>query len=89
MNTVDIKGQNNGNKLAYPVSETQHTGFSATHDKIYTTVVDGGLTKREMFAMAAMQGLCGNSTPGSHHIPENLAKEAVQYADELLKQLEL
>lgn len=47
-----------------------------------------GLTKREMFAMAAMQGLCANSNPGSHHSFQNLCAEAIAYADELLKQLE-
>lgn len=49
--------------------------------------VSGGLTKRELFAAMAMQGMCANSVPGNHHIPSNLAKEAVWQADELLKEL--
>lgn len=47
-----------------------------------------GLTKREYFAAMAMQGLCANSNSGSQHSFDRLAKEAVMYADELLKQLE-
>lgn len=47
-----------------------------------------GLTKREYFAGLALQGLCANSIAGPHHEPKNLVKEAIQYADELLKQLE-
>ena len=47
-----------------------------------------GRTKREMFAMAAMQGLCANSIPGHHHSPDFLSKEAVMYADALLAELE-
>lgn len=46
-----------------------------------------GLTKRETFAMAAMQGLCVCSTPGRHNTPNNLTKEAVEYADALLAAL--
>ena len=47
-----------------------------------------GLTKREMFAMHAMQGLCANSIPGSHSTPNNLTREAIEYADTLLAALE-
>ena len=47
-----------------------------------------GLTKREIFAMHAMQGLCANSIPGSHTRPNNLTREAIEYADKLLAALE-
>jgi hypothetical protein len=47
----------------------------------------GGLSKRELFAAMAMQGMCANAVPGHHHYPPNLAKEAVWQADELLKEL--
>ena len=44
-----------------------------------------GLTKREAFAMAAMQGLIANSAlRGS---TEECSKSAVDYADSLLKEL--
>ena len=46
-----------------------------------------GLTKREMFAMAAMQGLCAHS--GDYHEFEHLAADAVNYADAVLKMLEV
>ena len=47
-----------------------------------------GLTKRELFTLVAMHGLCANSVPGAHHIPENLIKEAIYLADGSLKALE-
>jgi hypothetical protein len=47
----------------------------------------GGLTKRELFAAMAMQGLCANSIPGSQHQPHNVAREARQIADALLAEL--
>lgn len=46
-----------------------------------------GLTKREYFAAMAMQGLCANSIPGSHHGFLRTAEEAVRYADALLADL--
>ena len=45
-----------------------------------------GLTKREMFAMSAMQGLCTHS--GDYHTFEDLISDAVNYADALLEKLE-
>lgn len=47
-----------------------------------------GLTKREYFIAAAMQGLCANGIPGSHHQPANIAGAAIQVADETMKQME-
>ena len=45
-----------------------------------------GLTKREMFAMTAMQGLCTHSA--DYHTFEDLISDAVNYADALLEKLE-
>jgi hypothetical protein len=58
-----------------------------------------GLTKREMFAMAAMQGLCSNAfffqqlgkyedKAGSEVVDPFIASRSIEIADELLKQLE-
>lgn len=44
-----------------------------------------GLTKREQFSMAAMQGLCTHS--GDYHTPQDLSSDAVMYADALLAEL--
>ena len=52
-----------------------------------TVVGQQGLTKREMFAMAAMQGLCNHS--GDYHEFSHLASDAVNYADALLAELEV
>jgi len=43
--------------------------------------------QRELFAAMAMQGMCANSIPGSHHHPTNTAREAVAKADALLAEL--
>jgi hypothetical protein len=53
---------------------------------------DRGLTKREYFSAMAMQGMISTIetvTPSNAlEVPVNVAKWAVLYADELLKQLE-
>lgn len=46
-----------------------------------------GLTMRELFAAMVMQGLSGNSIPGSHHEVEEMAREAVVRADALIRKL--
>lgn len=70
----------NANLPAMPI---ELNGFGQYAPSAFT-----GLSKREMFAMAAMQGLCANSIAGSHHLPENIALEAVAAADALLAELE-
>jgi hypothetical protein len=45
-----------------------------------------GLSKREQFAMAAMQGLAAES--GRYQGPSDMAHDAVRLADELLAELE-
>lgn len=45
-----------------------------------------GLTKREMFAMAAMQGLCANNNEYNSY--QHLANSALCHADALLAELE-
>lgn len=47
-----------------------------------------GLTKREMFAMAAMQGLLATLTEEYDLSPRELAEDAVLNADALLAELE-
>ena len=46
-----------------------------------------GLTKREMMAMTAMQGLAANSS-GGYSDYKYMAKDAVRIADALLAELE-
>lgn len=52
------------------------------------TWATGGLTKRELVAAMAMQGLLANAISGRHRIPELLSTDAIQYADALLAELE-
>lgn len=54
--------------------------------------ITGGLTKRELFAAMAMQGLCVIAIPGSHNSDVPIwnsvrAKQAVSMADALIKEL--
>lgn len=47
-----------------------------------------GLTKREMFAMAAMQGILSNGVDFTTHEDKDVASAAVIHADNLLAELE-
>lgn len=51
----------------------------------------GGLTVREAFAMAAMQGILANGTILERHglAPDGVGKEAVEFADALIHHLSL
>lgn len=46
-----------------------------------------GLTKRELFAAMAMQGLLANESWECNHLPNQTALEAVECAEALLKEL--
>lgn len=72
----------NANEPAMPIFDDAVESYSR---KIYL-----GLTKREMFAMAAMQGLCHatNSEGVWQHDSKTVAVVAVKYADALLAKLE-
>jgi hypothetical protein len=64
----------NADKSAYPAPQHLHT---------FETV---GLTKREIFAMTAMQGILANRESNIDY--ETASIHAVKFADELLRQLE-
>jgi hypothetical protein len=65
----DLVGKN---EPAYPVSDASCCQY-------------GGLTKRELFAAMAMQGMrADHSATG---VPEAIARESVRLADALLKEL--
>jgi hypothetical protein len=51
-------------------------------------VYSAGLSKRERFAMAAMQGLLASLTADDSLSPKELARSAVVNADALLAELE-
>jgi hypothetical protein len=70
--------------------ETHEPAFARSGTVLPNGRVEGGslgLTKRELFAAMIMQGLAGNSIPGSHHTPDQQAADAVQKADALLLEL--
>jgi hypothetical protein len=73
----------NKDKMAFPFYEPG-TGFGS---------VSEGLSKREIFAMSAMQGLLANhdyncpSRPKDIVTTMNTAKAAIHYADALLTEL--
>ena len=68
----------NADMPAHPI---ELSGFG-----LYAPEAHYGLTKREMLAMAAMQGLCAHS--GDYHTFSDMASDAVNYADALLAELE-
>jgi len=48
---------------------------------------EGTLTKRELFAAMAMQGLAGNKYIISKYNYPEIAEQAVMYADNLIREL--
>ena len=78
----------NANTPAYPSGEAYKSQSVPDGDWVECKkgALHNGLTKREMFAMAAMQGLCAHS--GDYHEFKHLAADAVNYADALLAELE-
>ncbi len=78
---------NNADKPVYPTLELDYNESIIQGRNVFFNQ-EFGLTKREYFAGLALQGLCAFSIIGSHRIPINLIEEAIEYADELLKQLE-
>lgn len=72
----------NGNAPAYPVVERIDAGDYGRQDFSVTP----GLTKREAFAMAAMQGMYANHESRDVH-PEIIARSSVAAADALLAEL--
>lgn len=68
----------NGDLPAMPI---ELTGFGQ-----FAPEANVGLTKREMFAMAAMQGYCADG--GLDYCYKTIAESAVGVADALLAELE-
>ena len=81
-----MNAKENGNTPAMPVVVPEKQD----------SYIDLGLTKREQFAMVAMQGYIAGITGWSDGLdgggcsltPEECAKESINYADALLKALE-
>jgi hypothetical protein len=75
----------NGDLPAMPAHQVwQDCGIDGNSGPHYVETVQQGLTKREMFAMAAMQGFCSNPMVSY----KSLAEYAVETADSLLAELE-
>lgn len=70
----------NGDLPAMPI---ELTGFGQFAPEAHV-----GLTKREMFAMAAMQGILSNGVDFTTHEDKDVASAAVIHADNLLAELE-
>lgn len=62
--------------------------YSAMPNQVNGGDLFGGLTKREQFAMAAMQGLLHNHHGIAAFTCADITESAVQYADALLAELE-
>ena len=68
----------NKDRPAFPITEEQTDRIEEGVDMYY------GLTKREYFAAAALQGLCASDYAGGQR---KHAEMAVELADELIKAL--
>jgi hypothetical protein len=70
------KAKSNGSELASPLAH--HDGADE--------FVHGGLTKRELFASKALQGILANPNRIGKYSNE-LVQDAVEFADQLLEEL--
>ena len=81
----------NADLPAMPQALTMNNEEGYTTSDFYGHSRFNGLTKREMFAMHAMQGLLANSYGNSwsaEQIVSMLSKQSVEFADALLGELE-
>ena len=81
----------NADKPAYPSGEAYKSQSIPGGDWVECKkgALHNGLTKREMFAMAAMQGILASETDDWRHKEDkSLAESAVKYADALLAELD-
>ena len=80
----------NADKPAYPSGEAYRSQSIPGGDWVECKkgALHNGLTKREMFAMAAMQGILSSLDDDCAVSPSELARCAVRNADALLAELE-
>lgn len=77
----------NKNEKAYPQFEVVSGERDGHGDAVEAyTVATGGLTKRELIAAMAMQGILSQENSGDF-TPKGAASEAIEYADALLEAL--
>jgi hypothetical protein len=71
-------------KTVFPI--TNPSGHYGRGDEL---VVEGGLTKRELFAIMIVQGMfaSGDIESFSNYQADKVACEAIEYSDALLKEL--
>jgi hypothetical protein len=77
---------NNGDQPAFARSYAERT--SETHPDALSSWSQVGLTKREMIAAMAMQGILAAPKDKFTFHQDHIVSMSVRYADELLKQLE-
>ncbi|MGZ3686652.1 MAG: hypothetical protein ACXWPM_00715 [Bdellovibrionota bacterium] len=82
-----VNADANGRREAFPVIEKIEQYDSKKDDYVAAWVPMGGLTKRELFAAMAMQGIVTNDHVDGVGDPERHAKLAVHHADALLAEL--
>ena len=70
----------NKDEPAYPHQQIDSDG--------HHHATDSGLTKREVFAKAAMQGMLANPHVFAEMSKEKIVPESIKFADALLKELE-
>ena len=80
----DIK---NGDMPVTPLVMDNGHPYHASNVAFDNKPLTSGLSKREAFAMAAMQGLCANPSYISEEWVELITRESVRVADALLLEL--
>jgi len=73
----------NGNKPAYPLFTNQIDGLTGSTEIVLN---NEGLTKRELLAAMAMQGILASDTENQHN-NKNVVGWSVEAADALLAEL--
>jgi hypothetical protein len=76
-----------GDELKAKIEEEYSVGGGPAHPHMFKqggiTAYWPGMLLRDYFAAQALAGHCA-SVPGSHHHPENAARECYAYADAML-----
>ncbi len=68
------------------MTQSLFPSFTAGNSKSYQPSA-GGLSKRELFAAFALQGILSNLDSAKWPTPKDAAKDALDYADALEKRL--
>lgn len=70
------------------MTNAEKPAFPIPKDRSIESTSLNGLTKYEHAVITIVAGIKANAIPGSHHIPKNTVKEAIELADIIFAELE-